>query len=346
MKVLVLGSTGYIGRNLLEALKAVPWAEPTGASRYRNKSTHEGIDWLKVDTCNAADLASAMTGFDAVVNCVAGDRRSIADGALNLSVAAAAAGCRRIVHMSTMSVYGGAEGLLTEDHPLLQQADWYGQAKRQAEMHIATFAKNGGEVVIFRPGCVFGPGSESWVGRMARWLKSGRLGDVGAAGDGWSNLVYVDDVCQAILAALRLDITPGQASVVFNLSAPDSPRWNRYFIDLAVGIGATPVRRIAARQLRMDALLAGPPLKIAEKILKRAGKSVRVLPDPMSRGVVSLWGQQIRLDSTFASQKLGLGWTPYSVALETSACWFSNQKKVMQKPPPHGAHGLNVSDIE
>lgn len=325
MKVLVLGSTGYIGRNLLEALKAVPWAEPTGASRHRNKSTHEGIDWLEVDTCNAADLASAMTGFDAVVNCVAGDRRTIADGALNLSVAATAAGCQRIVHMSTMSVYGSAEGEVTEEFSLANYVGWYGQAKREAEIHMTEFAKNGGEVVIFRPGCVFGRGSEQWVGRTARWLNSGRIGDLGAAGDGWSNLVHVDDVCQAIVAALQMDIAP-HSNMTFNLAAADSPRWNKYFAELAVAIGAIPLRRINARQLRMDATFAGPCLKIAEKLIKSAGISTRNLPDPMSRGILSLWAQQIHLDATLASRTLKLVWTPYSKALLDCSNWISGRK--------------------
>lgn len=321
MKVIVLGGTGYIGTRLMEILTLTPWAEATGASRTGPGMAQKGMDWLAVNTCDAAALTRVLKGFDAVVNCVAGDRQSIANGARTLAEAAAAAGCPRIVHLSTMSVYGDLEGLVSEDMQPGPQLGWYGKAKREAENAMAGFAKAGGQVVMLRPGCVFGPGSELWVGRTARWLRSGRLGDLGVGGDGWSNLVHVDDICQAVLAALRLEIVAGTIPV-FNLAAPDSPRWNDYFIDLAVATGATPVRRISARQIRLDSLVAGAPLKIAERMLSRMGKRHVRIPDPMPPGLTRLWGQHIRLDSGPATRSLHLAWTSYPDALRSSADWF------------------------
>lgn len=326
MKIVVLGSTGYIGMRLMEALKLTSWAEATGASRTKPDHAQEGANWLEVNTCDAAALTRALKGFDAVVNCVAGDRRSIAEGARTLAEAAAAARCPRIIHMSTMSVYGDLEGLVSEDMQPGPRLGWYGQAKREAENSMAGFVKTGGEVVMLRPGCVFGPGSELWVGRTARWLRSGRLGDLGVAGDGWSNLVHVDDVCQAVIASLRLKVGSGIIPV-FNLAAPDSPRWNEYFVDLAVGIGATPVRRISARQIRLDSLIAGAPLKIAERLLNYMGKRQVRLPDPMPPGLVRLWAQQIYLDSGPAAQSLGMVWTSYPDALQSSVGWFSRKDR-------------------
>ena len=324
MKVIVLGGTGHIGMRLMETLTLTSWTEATGASRSGPGMAQEGMRWLALNTCDAVALARALKGFDAVVNCVAGDRRSIADGARTLAAAAAAAGCPRIIHMSTMSIYGDLEGLVSEKMQAGPQLGWYGKAKREAENSMAEFAKSGGEVVMFRPGCVFGPGSELWVGRTARWLRSGRLGDLGVGGDGWSNLVHVDDVCQAVLAALRLEIVAGTIPV-FNLAAPDSPRWNDYFIDLAVATGATPVRRISARQIRLDSLVAGAPLKIAELLLNRLGKRLMGIPDPMPPGLTRLWEQQIRLDSGPATRGLAMAWTSYPDALQSSAGWFSRK---------------------
>jgi nucleoside-diphosphate-sugar epimerase len=326
MKVLVLGATGYIGAHLMKALKQLSWAEPTGASRARANVQTSDVDWLSLDTRDYAALTAGLKGFDAVVNCVAGDRASIAHGAFSLTEAAMAAGCSRIVHLSSMAVYGAAEGLIKEDSPLQQPAGWYGAAKREAERHMRGFAERGGEVVVLRPGCVFGPGSELWVGRTGRWLKAGRLGDLGEAGDGWSNLVHVDDICQAAIAALRLPIAPGELPI-FNLAAPDSPRWNDYFVDLALAIGATPVRRIGMPKLRIDSLLCGPPLKLAELCLRYFGKRNTHLPEPIPPGLVQLWSQQIQLDVGQATQKLGIAWTSYAHALQCSAAWFSESGK-------------------
>jgi nucleoside-diphosphate-sugar epimerase len=331
MKILVLGSTGYIGLHLAKALRQTSWAQVTGASRKKSNNDSDEVGWIPLDTLDPTALTSCLKGFDAVVNCVAGNRKSIAQGSGDLANAATLAGCRRIIHLSTMSVYGAAEGLVTESLPLDRPAGWYGEAKRQAEKHVRGFAGKGGEVVILRPGCVFGPGSELWVGRTGRWLRSRRLGDLGIAGDGWSNLVHVDNVCDAIISALQMEIREGTVPV-FNLSAPDSPRWNEYFVDLALAIGAVPVRRIGSLQLRADSRVAGPPLKAAELLLKYCGRSSRGMPEAIPSGLMALWSQQIQLDAKNASQKLGVVWTPYADALKCSATWFCESERPDRQP--------------
>lgn len=323
MKILVLGATGHIGRRLMEFLKNTSWAAPVGASRGQVAGA-ASADAMALDTRNASALTTALKSFDAVVNCVAGDAVSISGGASALVQASLAAGCPRIVHLSTMSVYGSAEGEVREDTPLDPTLGWYGRAKCEAEAHLSDYRRQGGETVILRPGCVYGPGSELWVGRTGRWLLSRRLGDLGVGGDGWSNLVHVDDVCQALMAALRLPIKSGQ-SPAFNLAAPDSPRWNEFFVDLALALDATPVRHISPRQLQLDAWLAGPPLKLGQQLLKRLRKGHITLPDPMPPGLLRLWTQHIRLDASLATQTLGVQWTSYSDGVQSSATWFSQK---------------------
>ena len=325
MKVLVLGASGYIGKRLLSTLKSTSWASPVGASRKREQDTSANARWIQVDSRDVTALTAALKGFDAVVNCVAGDARSISEGAHGLVRAALAAQCPRIIHLSTMSVYGSTEGIVHEDALLKPDIGWYGQAKCDAEIHVGDFVRQGGEAVVLRPGCVFGPGSHLWVGRVARWLHARRLGDLGLAGDGWSNLVHINDVCQAVPAALRIPVLPDKFRV-FNLAAPDSPRWNDYFVDLAIEIKATPVRRKGPSQLQFDAWLAGPPLKVAQSVFNYLGNQRARLPEPISPGLLRLWRQHIFLDSTSATKELGLGWTPYAFGLKSSAAWFCEKK--------------------
>ncbi|MEO8012549.1 MAG: NAD(P)-dependent oxidoreductase [Polaromonas sp.] len=324
MKVLVLGGSGHVGKRLLENLASSSRDKATGASRGFAESPLSGEAWIKLDTCNISELTTALRGFDAVVNCVAGDARSISQGTQALAEAARQAGNPRIVHLSTMSVYGAVEGVVREDAALNPELGWYGRAKCEAEHRINEYARQGGEAVVLRPGCVFGPNSELWAGRIARWLQSGRLGDLGVGGDGWSNLVHVDDVCQAVVAALRLPLKPREVAA-FNLAAPDSPRWNSYFVDLAVALQFTPVKRIRRSQLLLDSWLAGPPLKLAQISSKRLQWPVSGLPDCMPPGLMGLWAQHIRLDATQASQRLGLGWTTYAAGLNSSAEWVERQ---------------------
>jgi nucleoside-diphosphate-sugar epimerase len=318
MKVLVLGGSGYIGSRLCAMLASSRWATPVSASARHSTPDVENV---KLDTTDPAAMAHAVDGVDAVVNCVAGSAWAIAEGAKVLAEACAGTGCTRIVHLSSMAVYGRREGSVQERSPLDGSLGWYARAKCEAERHLATFAEAGGTVAILRPGCVWGPGSELWVGRIGRCLRAKRLGDLGAEGDGWSNLVHVDDVCRAVSAALRMQLAARQVRT-FNLAAPDSPRWNQYFVDLAIAIGATPVQRIPPLQLRVDAWVGGPALKVAQSALGRAGRSPRAVPDPLPPGLLGLWQRQLRLESQPAQRDLEIRWTAYGEGLQQSAQWF------------------------
>lgn len=316
--VLVLGGSGYVGSRLVAMLREAGLQPISASSRARGDGT------VRLDARNEAALRQALRGMEAVVNCVAGDASSIAAGAQALVRAAVASGTPRIVHMSTMSVYGHLEGRVDEHAAPGPLLGWYDRAKREAEDQVRGYGRFGGNAVLLRPGCVWGPGSELWVGRVGRWLLSHRLGDLGAAGDGWSNLVHLDDVCLAAIRSLQLPLAPGE-SRAYNLAAPDSPRWNEYFTDLALAIGATPVRRLSARQVNLDARLAGPVLHVSRKLLQKAGRSAGWIPEPITPGLVDLWQRHLRLDPGAATRELKIAWTPYPAALEEAAAWFGSR---------------------
>jgi nucleoside-diphosphate-sugar epimerase len=331
MKVLVLGGSGYVGARLCALLRDTAWATPICASR---RSDLPGVQSMRLDTRDAQALRQALAEVDAVVNCVAGNASAIADGARVLARAALESGCRHVVHLSSMVVYGGVEGRIDEDSPLDGSLGWYAQAKCEAEAQVRAFAAQGGVATVLRPGCVWGPGSELWVGRIAHWLEAKRLGDLGAAGDGWSNLVHVDDVCRAVMAALQCkDAAAGLRA--YNLAAPDSPRWNEYFVDLALAIGATPVRRLSRRRLRLDAMLAGPPLKLAELAARRMLGHARFVPVAMPPNLLGLWERHLQLDATKATRELGLAWTPYAPSVQQAASWWRRQRSgALADPDP------------
>lgn len=331
MRVLVLGGSGHIGARLCQMLQAAGWATPVSASSRAPLSTP---GHLRLDTRDEAALTRALGEVDAVVNCVAGSAGAIAEGAQALARAAIAADFPRLVHFSSMSVYGLQEGLLPENAATTGAGQgWYARAKCDAERHIAAVAQAGGSATVLRPGCVWGPGSQLWVGRIARWLAAGRLGDLGEQGDGWSNLVHVDDVCRAVLHALRRRVPAGQVHT-FNLAAPDAPRWNDYFLDIALGIGAVPLRRLRRQQLRADAYLAGPPMHLLRRVLGRLGQPVAAIPEPLTPGLLALWQCQGRLDVSAAERQLRLAWTPYGTGLRQSLAWLlaDDSQPLRQRP--------------
>lgn len=324
MRVLVIGASGHVGTRLLARMQSAGGFEPVSASR------HAGSDGVCLDACDGPTLTQALRGMDAVVNCVAGSACAIEGGARALAQAASAARVPAVVHLSSMAVYGDRQGPVDEASVPGGPAGWYARAKQRAEAFMADLARAapagrcGVRVTVLRPGCIWGPGSALWVERIARALAQGRLGDLGAAGDGWTHGVAVDDVCLAIMRALQRPPAPG-APRTLNLAAPDSPRWNRWFTDLAVGLGLTPVRRICALQLRADAWLLGPALHTGRALLARSGapRAARNLPPALTPGLLRLWESTLRMDASAAARALDLEWTPYPAALRQCLAWLT-----------------------
>ena len=201
-------------------------------------------------------------------------------------------------------MYGTATGLITEDAPLRGDLGSYGAAKVDAERMLAP-----SNTVMLRPGCIYGPASPLWTTRIARLLAAGRLGDLGVAGTGTSNVVDVQDVVRAVVAALTLPI-PG----AFNLALRDCPDWNGYFRALAKALDL-PCPAIPGWRLWMERWLIAPPLKLAELV----GYDAAAI---MSPSQLALWRQDIRMDVSSAEDRLGLTWTPLSETLARSAVWL------------------------
>lgn len=300
--VIVLGASGFVGRRVVAALRdSTQWrAVPVS----RRQSAPDGV---AADATDAAAMRALLARFpDApVVNCIAGGGMQAATEAL-----CSAGPARRIVHLSSMAVYGAATGVVTEAQRPVAPVSGYGQAKLDCE---ARLARHDGPVVVLRPSCVFGPGSPQWAIRIARLLRSGRLGDLGPAGDGGCNLVFTDDLVCAILRALEAP------AGTFNLSSPEIPTWNEFLVRFGIALGATPVRRIAARRLTIETKLLAPACRILSRGLDHP------LTEAITPSLAALFAQDIRLDSSAASRVLDLQATPVERMIEITARWLDGQ---------------------
>lgn len=312
-QVLVLGASGFIGRNLMARLGGIEWAKPIAGLRTRSRAALEGVEHRIVDAADEASVAQALAGVDAVVNCVAGDAATISEGARALFAAAArAASPPRVVHLSTMSVYGDAVGLIDETAELRGNLGPYSAAKVAAEQCASAYSR----AAILRPGCVYGAGSPQWSIRIGRWLVARRLGDLGADGDGYCNLVHVDDVVTAILRCLE----PSRiGAAIYNLSTPNPPTWNEYLIRYGRALGAVPIRRVSHRRLMVEGKLLAPLLKIGELAVRASKVGSLHLPPPIPPSLLRLMRQEIKLDVHRAEQELGLHWKDLEEGIEDAA---------------------------
>ncbi len=225
-KVLVTGADGLLGRHAVRELE--------GRCRVRGFDLRRGeapIDWVTGDLTDAAAVAAAVAGQDAIVQIAAipniwsgtGERTLQVNvvGLYLLLEAAERAGVRRVVICSSDSVVGFTvrEGRMIPpdylpidlDHPL-RPTDPYGLSKLLGEEAGRSFALRGKlEVVVLRPVFVAYPEMYGEIAARAAAPETYRgtpAGGPSSAGGGacWH---YVDprDAARAFRLALEMPYT-------------------------------------------------------------------------------------------------------------------------------------------
>ncbi|MEQ1564244.1 MAG: NAD(P)-dependent oxidoreductase [Myxococcota bacterium] len=220
MTWLVTGSTGFVGRATVARLVAQgetvlaatrdPSRAPPGA---------RAVAWT-------AGEALPLAGVDVVVHAAAtrparyddpaeAERclavNATATGAL--VTAAAAAGVGRFVYLSAGNAYAPLDRPAREDDPIdpTGRATYYLGSKICGEWWVR--AARGLTTAVLRPGAIYGPGMPP--GMVPTFRQRLAAGDVVVVADGGryrADLVYVDDVVDATLAAAR-----GGGSGVWNV---------------------------------------------------------------------------------------------------------------------------------
>ncbi len=218
--VLITGANGFIGRALAHQFQAqgrrVIGIDLQGDGERvfaGDTATPEAwghlLDQAEVVVHTAALVTNAMPDEDMWrVNVLA---------SRNLIAAAIRHGVRRFVHVSSIVVYGNAAvGELDEEHPVHAHGGSYVLTKLASEHTVlAAHSQHGIDVVIVRPGDVYGPGSRPWVVTPIEMIKR-RQFLLPANGEGYFRPVYVDDLARGIVLASGAEKASGQ---IFNLSS-------------------------------------------------------------------------------------------------------------------------------
>ncbi|HVU25309.1 MAG TPA: NAD-dependent epimerase/dehydratase family protein [Opitutus sp.] len=239
MKVAILGASGFIGGRLFErwqrgglhAPRAVV-RSPAGLARV---ARFAAPDWRLADARDEAALAAACAGCEAVVHCVVGDERVIAATIEPAYRAAARAGAKDLVYLSTASVHGlNPPAGTNEDSPLRDdQSFGYNNAKVRAERRLRALGADGRvRVTILRPGIVIGPRSR-WVTDVARALAESRAWWLDG-GAGICNSVQVDNLVHAIELVLA---KPDAAGETYLVGDAETVTWRDLYLGLAAAFG-------------------------------------------------------------------------------------------------------------
>ncbi len=238
--IAILGASGFVGVRLVE-LHQLGGGAPVRPIFYRPANLAQTarfpLDWRMADYTNAAALAKALEGCDTLVHLATGDPKIILSLIEPVYEAAARAGLRRLVFISSAAVHGQtpAPGT-TETTPLPRRPQLpYNGAKAEAERRWRKARANGPvELVILRPGIVWGPRSR-WVTAAVRAMRAGTFGWLDG-GRGLINPIYVDNLVQAIDRAC---VAPVDGEP-FLLNDPRPETWREFFTPWLEACGIAP----------------------------------------------------------------------------------------------------------
>jgi NADH dehydrogenase len=209
----VFGGSGFIGRYVVKRLARdgyrvrVAVRDPEAALFLKPMGTVGQVVPLYASITDDASVANAVAGADVVVNLVgilaesrgAGFQSIQAEGAGRVASLAAAAGVRRLVHVSAIGADAGSPSR-------------YAQSKAAGEAAVRSAFPR---ATILRPSVVFGP-EDQFFNRFAAIARLVPVMPV-IAGATKFQPVYVGDVADAVMAALS---RPDAEGAVYELGGP------------------------------------------------------------------------------------------------------------------------------
>ncbi|RAT17680.1 NAD-dependent dehydratase [Lonsdalea populi] len=228
MKLLVTGSSGFIGRRVVEL------AQARGMSCLSHRSERLGApveeDVVYKNLSADANWREVLNGVDAVIHCAARVhqmqdaqcdslslyRETNVAGTLTLARQAAESGVKRFVFLSSIKVNGEASPPLHPFTPHVAQTpqDPYGLSKYHAELGLWQIARETGlEVTVIRPPLVYGPGVKANFLTMMSWIRKGLPLPLAAVKNKRS-LVFVDNLADLILLCTHHPQAEGETFLV------------------------------------------------------------------------------------------------------------------------------------
>lgn len=323
MKALVTGANGFIGSNLVRALRTAGFEVRALVRRESDLRNLEGLDVTFVygDVRDPASAIAAIAGCDVLFHTAARytywapDPNEIyrinVDGTRNLLSVALEAGIDRVVYTSTVSTIGPPKPgeVSTEEAPLSLDdlASAYKRSKYLAEQEAIRFYRETGlPVVIVNPTTPVGRGDlkPTPTGKMILDFLNGKMFAYIETG---LNLIDVEDVAIGHLQALERG-RPGERYLLGHQ--------NMSLLEIFKALAK--ITGLPAPRLRLPYGLA---LGIAHINTFVSGRLLRRPPRvPVEAVCTARKPMYVNCDK--AVQELGLPQTPIEKALEKAIRWF------------------------
>ena len=269
----ITGASGFVGRHVVAhlrnsgagAIRALTRGDPRSAA---------GVEWITGDLRRRTALDRLLQHGAVALNLAFVADASVEESraqARELTEACAAAGVRRLVHVSTADVVGATDDPLIDESAPCRPLNAYEQGKLAFESALRGAPDRSFDVVILRPTAVFGRGGRNLVKLARQVAQDSALGNYLRAcfhGKRAMNLVAAETVAAAVaFVATREDRVD---DAVFFVSEDDFPENNYRAVE-------DSLRAAFARPPRAIPVIAAP--RWAQRAALRAAGRSNTNPD-------------------------------------------------------------------
>jgi UDP-glucose 4-epimerase len=233
MKALITGGAGFIGHHIARSLlergdEVVILDDLSTGFAWRLDAFRDRITFVQgsildpealdraVATCEVIFHEAAIPSVARSVVAPRASNEANASGTIEVMLAAARHGVRRVLLAGSSSVYGIPAELPCRETLRPAPTSPYGTSKLAAEHYVNTLgALHGIETVVLRYFNVFGPGQDpdsEYSAVIPRFIKAaleGRAATINGTGEVSRDFTYVDNVVRANLLAARAESPSG-----------------------------------------------------------------------------------------------------------------------------------------
>jgi len=264
--IVITGASGFIGRHFVEEMRraSIDGFRLRALTRGNvRRDGAEGVEWVRGDLDDPSIWPRLLEPGCTVVN-LAYAQVSATGKAVKAMEAlvdsCAIAKVRRLIHCSTISVYGRVSGPIVDEAMECRPIDEYGQQKLAIEQALIRSVGERFELAVVRPSAVFGAGGKN-LESLHENLNTGHLLvnflRASLYGRRKMHLVPVQTVVEAI--RFICDINRPVNGEIFNVSCDDDPLNNFADVErvLLRGLGAPeyPVSPLPVPKSVLKALL-------------------------------------------------------------------------------------------
>jgi nucleoside-diphosphate-sugar epimerase len=264
-RVLVTGASGFVGKALVSEMLRLGFSV---TAAIRGQSLAVACPVVRIERYDEA--LPPLDAYDCIVHLAArvhittaanvldsGQFRLVnVQGTLHLARAAAAAGVRRFVYLSSVKVNGESTlpGKPFTESDVPDPQDAYGLSKLEAEVGLRVIAaETGMQVVIIRPPLVYGPGVKANFAALIGLVGRAKVLPLGAIRNQRSMLA-LDNLVHFILTCVLHSRAANETFLVsdgHDLSTPDLVRGLAAVLGVKVYLPKVPVWLLAVGALAL-----------------------------------------------------------------------------------------------